>query len=97
MTNYYFPIIYIVPLISVDGQASPRLFIALEIRHEKISYNNSDNYETGIKLLGDFPNSWSYNTGQIISWITDAFGPQYSARPIYNIIVQYEQNIVKYG
>ena len=35
MTNYYFPIIYIVPLISVDGQASPRLFIAPEIRHEK--------------------------------------------------------------
>ena len=33
MTNYYFPIIYIVPLISVDGQASPRLFIAPEIRH----------------------------------------------------------------
>ena len=38
MTNYYIPIIYIVPLISVDGQASPRLFIAPEIRHEKISY-----------------------------------------------------------
>ena len=38
MTNYYFPIIYIVPLISIDGQASPRLFIASEIRHEKISY-----------------------------------------------------------
>ena len=38
MTNYYFFIIYIVPLISVDGQASPRLFIAPEIRHEKISY-----------------------------------------------------------
>ena len=30
-----FPIIYIVPLISVDGQASPRLVIAPEIRHEK--------------------------------------------------------------
>ena len=39
MTNYYFPIIFIVPLISVDGQASPRLFIAPEIRHEKSSYN----------------------------------------------------------
>ena len=39
MTNYFFPIIYIVPLISVDGQASPRLFIAPEIRHEKISYS----------------------------------------------------------
>ena len=38
MTNYYIPITYIVPLISVDGQASPRLFIAPEIRHEKISY-----------------------------------------------------------
>ena len=38
MTNYYIPIIYIVLLISVDGQASPRLFIAPEIRHEKISY-----------------------------------------------------------
>ena len=38
MTNYYIPIIYIVPLISVDGQASPSLFIAPEIRHEKISY-----------------------------------------------------------
>ena len=38
MTNYYIPSIYIVPLISVDGQASPRLFIAPEIRHEKISY-----------------------------------------------------------
>ena len=38
MTNYYFPIINIVPLISIDGQASPRLFIAPEIRHEKISY-----------------------------------------------------------
>ena len=38
MTNYFFPIIYIVPLISIDGQASPRLFIAPEIRHEKISY-----------------------------------------------------------
>ena len=38
MTNYYIPIIYIVPLISFDGQASPRLFIAPEIRHEKISY-----------------------------------------------------------
>ena len=38
MTNYYIPIIYIVPIISVDGQASPRLFIAPEIRHEKISY-----------------------------------------------------------
>ena len=35
MTNYYFSIIYIVPLISIDGQASPRLFIAPEIRHEK--------------------------------------------------------------
>ena len=35
MTNYYIPIIYIVPLISVDGQASPRLFIAPEIRHKK--------------------------------------------------------------
>ena len=32
MTNYYIPIIYI---ISVDGQASPRLFIAPEICHEK--------------------------------------------------------------
>ena len=41
MTNYYIPIIYIVPLISVDGQASPRLFIAPEIRHEKISYKDS--------------------------------------------------------
>ena len=40
MTNYYFPIIYIVLLISVDGQASPRLFIAPEIRHEKISYKS---------------------------------------------------------
>ena len=40
MTNYYIPIIYIVPLISVDGQASPRLFIAPEIRHEKISYTH---------------------------------------------------------
>ena len=39
MTNYYILIIYIVPLISVDGQASPRLFIAPEIRHEKISYS----------------------------------------------------------
>ena len=38
MTNYYFPIINIVPLISVDGQAPPRLFIAPEIRHEKNSY-----------------------------------------------------------
>ena len=38
MTNWYFPIIHIVPLISVDGQASPRLFIAPEIRHEKTSY-----------------------------------------------------------
>ena len=38
MTNYYIPIIYIVPIISVDDQASPRLFIAPEIRHEKISY-----------------------------------------------------------
>ena len=35
MTNYYFPIIYIVPLISIDGQASPRLFIAPEMRHKK--------------------------------------------------------------
>ena len=34
MTNYYFPIIYIVPLISVDSQASPRLYIAAEIRPE---------------------------------------------------------------
>ena len=41
MTNYYIPIIYIVPLISVDGQASPSLFIAPEIRHEKISYCNN--------------------------------------------------------
>ena len=41
MTTYYFPIIYIVPLISIDGQASPRLFIAPEIRHEKISYNTN--------------------------------------------------------
>ena len=40
MTNYYIPTIYIVPLISVDGQASPRLFIAPEIRHEKISYSD---------------------------------------------------------
>ena len=39
MTNYYFPIIYIVPLISIDGQASPKLFIAPEIRHEQISYS----------------------------------------------------------
>ena len=37
MTNYYILSIYIVPLVSVDGQASPRLFIAPEIRHEKIS------------------------------------------------------------
>ena len=35
MTYYYSPIIYIVALISVDGQASPGLFIAPEIRHEK--------------------------------------------------------------
>ena len=42
MTHYYFPIIYIVPLISVDGQASQRLFIAPEIRHEKISYPTFD-------------------------------------------------------
>ena len=42
MTNYYIPIIYIVPLISVDGQVSPRLFIAPEIRHEKISYTHTD-------------------------------------------------------
>ena len=48
MTNYYFPIIYIVPLISVDGQASPRLFIAPEIRHEKISYTFK--LETDYKL-----------------------------------------------
>ena len=41
MTNYYIPIIYIVPLISVDGQASPRLFIAPEIRPEKISYSQT--------------------------------------------------------
>ena len=39
MTNYYFPIIYIVPLISVYDQVSPGLFIAPEIRHEKTSYN----------------------------------------------------------
>ena len=39
MTNYYIPSIYTVPLISVDGQASPRLFIAPEIRHEKIYTN----------------------------------------------------------
>ena len=38
MTKNYFPIIYIVPLINIDGQASPRLFIAPEIRHKKISY-----------------------------------------------------------
>ena len=38
MINYYIPNIYIVLLIRVDGQASPRLFIAPEIRHEKISY-----------------------------------------------------------
>ena len=44
MTNYYIPIIYIVPLISVDGQASPRLFIAPEIRHEKISFRNLKNF-----------------------------------------------------
>ena len=44
MTNYYFPIIYIVPLISIDDQASPRLFIAPEIRHEKISYKYSKDY-----------------------------------------------------
>ena len=43
MTNYYIPIIYIVPLISVEGQASPRLFIALEIRHEKIYSHIKDN------------------------------------------------------
>ena len=29
------------------------------------------------------------------SCITDAFGPQKQTRPIYNIIVQYEQSIVK--
>ena len=41
MTDYYFPTIYIVLLISVDGQDSPRLFIAPEIRHEKkILYRN---------------------------------------------------------
>ena len=38
MTNYYFPIIHIVPLICVDGQASPRLFIAPEMRREKKTY-----------------------------------------------------------
>ena len=43
MTNYYFPIIYIVPLTSVDGQASPRLFIAPEIRHEKTSCTETMN------------------------------------------------------
>ena len=42
MPNYYITIIYIVPLISVDGQASPSLFIAPEIRHEKISYPDPD-------------------------------------------------------
>ena len=38
MTNYYFPIIYIVPLICVAGQASPRLFIAPEMCCEKNTY-----------------------------------------------------------
>ena len=33
MTDCYFPIIYFVPLISFDGQASQRLFIAPEICH----------------------------------------------------------------
>ena len=47
MTNYYFPIIYIVPLISVDGQAPPRLFIAPEIRHKQ----NSDILGSGWGLL----------------------------------------------
>ena len=31
------------------------------------------------------------------SCITDAFGPQKQTRPIYNMIVQYEQSIVKYA
>ena len=31
------------------------------------------------------------------SCITDAFGIYNQARPIYNIIVQYEQSIVKYA
>ena len=31
------------------------------------------------------------------SCITDVFGPQKQTRPIYNIIVQYEQSIVKYA
>ena len=35
MTNYYIPIIYILPLISVDGEASPRLFIAPEKKSRK--------------------------------------------------------------
>ena len=35
MHDNYFPTIYIVPLISVDGQVSTRLFIAPEKRHEK--------------------------------------------------------------
>ena len=35
-------IIYIEPLISFDGQASPRLFIAPEICHEKPSYIETD-------------------------------------------------------
>ena len=51
MTNYYILSIYIVPLISVDGQASPRLFIAPEIRHEKISYNNNISFITNPLLI----------------------------------------------
>ena len=38
MTGYHFPFIYIVLLITVDGQAFPVLFIAPEIGHNKTSY-----------------------------------------------------------
>ena len=50
MKNYYFPIIYIVPLISVDGQTSPRLFIAPEIRKEETSYRIAKIY-SGYKMI----------------------------------------------
>ena len=72
MTNYYFPIIYIVPLISIDGQASPRLFIAPEIRHEKISYTYTAISQRSYSNAENIINLYKKSTKYKISKICDA-------------------------
>ena len=96
MTNYYFPIIYIVPLISVDGQAFPRLFITPEIRHEKISYIQPQlEYQNVIlnsvcrdvlhfkRRLSIFGSIWNVKTAFWVSGIFLIFGPSLNVKKAF--------------